>query len=961
MKQIFFITCMLMLGFSFGKKWDAVYINKLIAKGDIDKVIQHYEEKYYSTNRDPQDAFRIADLYIKKKDYATAMKWYDKENQLIYSSKVNLFNYARANQLTGNYQKALDGYLLYIAQTGDINKAMDEVKQCEKVLNASAQADNYKLDNYTYNSDKDEIGIAVLRNNPIYIIKDKNGENNTNEIYQIVRDYDKFAEPIKAIQKNTKNLFISDLSYTQDGNSVVFSAKETPSNSKNGHEKLYFAENLGGKLLNIRPYPNNKEGVDFKHPSFNADGTIIYFYANMQGGNGKNDIWETKLENGKWTSPSNLGNLLNTNANEINPFIVQDGKENTLYFASDRDGGFGGYDIYKAIQQNGVWEGVEMQPAPINSAGDDIAIIYDDKVKTGYFISDREGGKGGFDVYRFIPFNLKLIVNTTDSASHQAINYALVQVIENGKVLAEGMSDNNGQAIFQLGKNKKLSIKISKDNYKSITTTATTLNKISGDSVVLQVPLIQDDKFAIKNNATNTISMDNYIVFTGRVIDAYNNKPAKATMRMMNYTTNKMRELDLDEDGRFEIKLFLNNNYKIVLQTANNKLTDELTTLGLERNTVKVRDYLLKGNQLTLTENRVYRADNLPASIKLSTELKPTSNIINNTTEQQVINQPITQAKIDSLIKIISKEFPNNKTALANKTIPVQQEESKVTNVASPPITAATKVAIIEVAQEPKIKTDTAVPIQKEIKVEEEKASEMQEALQTKVETTTPKIQAQIDTLSVPKKMSSTSKTTASILEKEDKEALVANLTNAQEVQKVKKRSKTNKSSKDDELDETKVEQIVVPTIPIDKPSSKIDTMQIALTQETKKEIVEPAELTISPSKAPAAETTLPTSSSEKIVTQSNLPTTTPTVETLPEVYYKIQLDSYEIPNIKFPEFEHLGKIEEVNAYGRYIYRLGNFEDLERAKEVLELVRSQGYFVAFILQYNKNKITGIIN
>ena len=85
-----------------------------------------------------------------------------------------------------------------------------------------------------------------------------------------------------------------------------------------------------------------------------------------------------------------------------------------------------------------------------------------------------------------------------------------------------------------------------------------------------------------------------------------------------------------------------------------------------------------------------------------------------------------------------------------------------------------------------------------------------------------------------------------------------------------------------------------------------------------------------------------------------------PPAEVLPDIYFKVQLASYDQGNIKFPEFEALGKVEEIKAYERYIYRLGNFESLERAKEVLELVRSQGYFVAFILQYNKDKVTGIV-
>jgi tetratricopeptide (TPR) repeat protein len=101
-----------MVSMSFAKKWDATYISKLIAGGGIDKVIEYYKGRYYGDNRDPQDAFKIAELYVKKKEYATAMEWYDKESQLINTSKVNLFNYANTNRLMGEYQKALDGYLI---------------------------------------------------------------------------------------------------------------------------------------------------------------------------------------------------------------------------------------------------------------------------------------------------------------------------------------------------------------------------------------------------------------------------------------------------------------------------------------------------------------------------------------------------------------------------------------------------------------------------------------------------------------------------------------------------------------------------------------------------------------------------------------------------------------------------------------------------------------------------------
>lgn len=97
------------------------------------------------------------------------MEWYDKESQLIKTSKVNLFNYANTYHIMGEYQKALDGYLMYAAMTGDLNKVMDLANQCENILKSSALSYNYKLENYPYNTSADETNVAVLRTNPVYV------------------------------------------------------------------------------------------------------------------------------------------------------------------------------------------------------------------------------------------------------------------------------------------------------------------------------------------------------------------------------------------------------------------------------------------------------------------------------------------------------------------------------------------------------------------------------------------------------------------------------------------------------------------------------------------------------------------------------------------------------------------------------------------------------------------------
>lgn len=820
---------------SVAKKWDATYISKLIAKGGIDKVIQYYQDRYYSANRDPQDAFRIADLYVKKKEYTTAMQWYNRETQLINSSKINLFNYAYASQLTGEYQKALDAYLMYAAMTGDVNKVMDLANQCERILKASALADNYKLENYAFNTSADEKQLAVLRTNPVYVaIQNPSAPEDKVQykILQAVREYDGFAEPIKAVNPNALKLVITGLSYTRDGNKVVFSAKADNANAKKAakaHEQLYIADNLGGNLLNIQPLPFNQEGYKFTQPAFSTDGTDIYFSSNLPNGSGGFDIWRSSWINNGWTKPFNLGKLLNSPADEISPFIVQDGRDKMLYFSSNRDGGFGGYDIYSAEFTNSAWQDVLMQPAPINSAGDEVSILFDKAINTGYVTSNRAGGKGGFDIYRFIPFDLKLIVQVSDSSSGHALDYAFLKLSENknNDRMVEGVTDVNGRAVFQVARDKNFTVNISKDNYKPVTVATNSFGKNSTDSIVEEIRLSQNAKFSILNSATNQLSLENYIVFTGKVTDGATNKPAKnVKMRMVNYTTQKLREIDIDKDGRYQLKLLLNNNYKVIFEQQENKITDELSTYGLDKYSVKVKDYILTGNTFVTTANKVYARNDVPTYIKIEQD-NPSGAVINKPGH----NEPITQSKVDSLLKVISKDEPAKISWLDAKTAKSSKETTEIQN-------------------EPK---------------------------------------------------------NEAVSEKKTEEAPVKPPVLSEEIKAEKV--------------EIKTERVINPEIA--EQLFEIDTTAFLPIPDSYK----PAKL--------------------KLINR-------------PDISYKIQIGSFLDDNIEFPQLSNLGKIEKIKSFEQYIYRLGEYYDLGEAKAVLEKVRAQNYFVAFILQFTKGKVSNII-
>lgn len=132
--------------------------------------------------------------------------------------------------------------------------------------------------------------------------------------------------------------------------------------------------------------------------STTSDESIIYFASNRPGGYGGLDIYKIeKLSNGQWGKAINLGPKINTKYNEDAPFIHPDKK--TLFFTSDGHLGMGGKDIYKTIFVRNEWTQPTNMGYPINTTYNDNYFVLTAEGKKGYISSDREGGRGGQDIY----------------------------------------------------------------------------------------------------------------------------------------------------------------------------------------------------------------------------------------------------------------------------------------------------------------------------------------------------------------------------------------------------------------------------------------------------------------------------------------------------------------------------------------------------------------------------------
>jgi outer membrane protein OmpA-like peptidoglycan-associated protein/Tol biopolymer transport system component len=265
-----------------------------------------------------------------------------------------------------------------------------------------------------------------------------------------------------------------------DGNILIFTACDVygeygPNRKGYGSCDIFFSKRSGNKWsnpLNIGAPINTSKWES--QPSFSADGKTLFFVSNRPGGLGESDIWFSVLkDDGSWSSPVNPGANVNSIGKEESVFIHPDGQ--TLYFSSDGRTGMGGLDIYMS-QKNGKgeWGPALNLGYPINTFGDENSLLVGAGGRIAYFASDREGGFGGLDIYSFeLPEKVRPQLVTYmkgkvfDSYTKKPLE-AMFELIdlETGKVMVESFSNpGNGEFLVSLPANKNYALNVSKQDY----------------------------------------------------------------------------------------------------------------------------------------------------------------------------------------------------------------------------------------------------------------------------------------------------------------------------------------------------------------------------------------------------------------------------------------------------------------------------------------------------------------
>lgn len=378
-----------------------ILYEKLAEENPSQEVIKNLADSYYYTN-DLVKAQRYYRLLVQKYNDNLDREYY--------------FRYAQTLKATNAYNDANNVLKEYYAKSSNPQDVANFERDVKTLENVSAIGKRFDIKNLPINTPNSEFGAVKYKDNLVFAgvklkpgIFDKkfkwDGETYLNLVTVPLKNINSADSITHYFAKELKTgMHESNAIFTKDGKTIYF----TRNNSKNGKKKkddkkisnlqIFKAELVGGKWTNITSLPFNSPNYSVEHPALSADEKVLYFASDMPGSIGSFDIYSVNINKGAFDTPKNLGPEINTTKREQFPFASVDNK---LYFSSDGHLGYGSLDVFVSEINGNEYSKPINIGLPLNSNLDDFAFNIDSETKEGYFASNREGGKGGDDIYQF--------------------------------------------------------------------------------------------------------------------------------------------------------------------------------------------------------------------------------------------------------------------------------------------------------------------------------------------------------------------------------------------------------------------------------------------------------------------------------------------------------------------------------------------------------------------------------
>ena len=384
---------------------------------DAIKTYERVAEKGYKS----EDLFKkLGNSYYFNSEFEGAAKWYGELFAMNPSPEAEYFyRYAQSLKSTGQLAKAdkvLNEFNTKYKNDSRGKLYKEDVNYLDQIKLNSGR---YKIEDAGINSKYSDYGSFVY-DNKIYFASARDTGNFsqrkhkwTGEYFTNIYNADIDAESGSSTKVNKIKTALntkfheSSPAFTKDGKTVYFTrnnfidGKKGKDDNKVTLIKIYKATLENGKWTNIAALPFTSDNFSTAHPALSPDEKTLYFASDMPGTIGQSDIYKVSINsNGGYGAPENLGKTINTEGKETFPYVTS---ENEIYFASDGHPGLGGLDVFVGqLQDNGTVSDIQNLGADINSPNDDFAYIIDPATRRGYFSSNKAGGQGSDDIYKFL-------------------------------------------------------------------------------------------------------------------------------------------------------------------------------------------------------------------------------------------------------------------------------------------------------------------------------------------------------------------------------------------------------------------------------------------------------------------------------------------------------------------------------------------------------------------------------
>jgi len=475
------------------KKYDSyAYIDAI-------KTYERVAEKGYKS----EDMFKkLGNSYYFNSEFEGAAKWYTQLFDMNTSLEPEYYyRYAQSLKSTGQTDKA--NKILQEFNTRYKNDSRgklykDDVNYLDQI---KANSGRYKIEDAGINSKYSDYSSFVY-DNKIYFASARDTGNFSQRKHKWTGEYftnlyfadlDPASHAASKVNKfktsiNTK-FHESSPAFTKDGKTVYFT-RNNYANGKKGKDehkitliKIYKATLENGKWTNITELPFDSDNYSTAHPALSPDEKTLYFASDMPGTLGQSDIYKVSITNSGYGTPQNLGPTINTEGKETFPYVTS---ENEIYFASDGHPGLGGLDVFVGqIEDNGTVSGIQNLGSDINSPKDDFAYIIDPASRMGYFSSNKDGGQGSDDIYKFLETRkLKCVQELegiiTDSQTNEILPGTKVTLYDSqGVAKSSTISDANGAYTFAVECGKTYNVRAEKQDYAT-KEVSVTIGKITG-------------------------------------------------------------------------------------------------------------------------------------------------------------------------------------------------------------------------------------------------------------------------------------------------------------------------------------------------------------------------------------------------------------------------------------------------------------------------------------------------